>query len=77
MAPAAPRNATADGAATSAPFALPDMATLMAVLTLVFCLFVFNGRSKLFRDSDTGWHIRDGERILITHALPRGDPYSF
>jgi hypothetical protein len=53
------------------------MATLMAVLTLVFCLFVFNGGSKLFRDSDTGWHIRTGERILMTHALPRTDPYSF
>jgi hypothetical protein len=76
LAPAAPRNAAADVAA-AAPFALPDMATLMAVLTLVYCLFVFNGRSKLFRDSDTGWHIRDGERILMTHDLPRTDPYSF
>lgn len=77
MAPAAPRNAAADVAASSAPFALPDMATLMAVLTLVFCLFVFNGGRKLFRDSDTGWHIRTGERILMTRALPRSDPYSF
>lgn len=49
----------------------------MAVLTLTFCLFVFNGGRKLFRDSDTGWHIRTGERILMTHALPRTDPYSF
>jgi hypothetical protein len=64
-------------AATSAPRALPDMATLMAVLTLVFCLFVFKGGTKLFRDSDTGWHIRTGERILTMHALPRSDPYSF
>jgi hypothetical protein len=30
-------------AAATAPFALPDMGTAMAVLTLVFCLFVFNG----------------------------------
>lgn len=50
---------------------------LMAVLTLAFCLFVFDGRSKLFRDSDTGWHIRTGERILMTRTLPRTDPYSF
>lgn len=49
----------------------------MAVLTLVFCLFVFNGGTRLFRDSDTGWHIRTGERTLMTHALPRSDPYSF
>ena len=77
MAPAAPRNAAADVAARAAPFALPDMATLMAALTLVFCLFVFKGGTKLFRDSDTGWHIRTGERILTMHALPRSDPYSF
>jgi hypothetical protein len=51
------------------------MATLMAVLTLFFCLFVFDGR--LFRDADTGWHIRTGERIIMAHALPRSDPYSF
>jgi hypothetical protein len=53
------------------------MATLMAVLTLVFCLFVFKGGTRLFRDSDTGWHIRTGERILTMHALQRSDPYSF
>ena len=77
MAPAAPRNAAANVADPSAPRALPDMATLMAVLTLVFCLFVFKGGTTLFRDSDTGWHIRTGERILTMHALPRSDPYSF
>ncbi|HEV2448203.1 MAG TPA: hypothetical protein VGS58_19865, partial [Candidatus Sulfopaludibacter sp.] len=31
----------------------------------------------LFRDSDAGWHIRAGERILATGQLPRTDPYSF
>jgi hypothetical protein len=77
LAPAEPKTASAADRAVSAPFALPDMATLMAVLTLAFCLFVFNGGRKLFRDSDTGWHIRTGERILMTHALPRTDPYSF
>ena len=80
MAPAEPKTVAAadvDGKATTAPFGLPDMATLMAVLTLAFCLFVFDGGRKLFRDSDTGWHIRTGERIIMTHALPRSDPYSF
>ncbi|MCL5743236.1 MAG: hypothetical protein M1541_04790, partial [Acidobacteria bacterium] len=37
----------------------------------------FNGYQKLFRDSDAGWHIRTGETILKTAALPRSDPYSF
>ena len=81
MAPAEPKTATAAAdrkvAGAAAPFALPDMATLMAVLTLAFCLFVFNGGRKLFRDSDTGWHIRTGERILMADTLPRTDPYSF
>jgi hypothetical protein len=79
LAPAEPRTAAASAnvEAVTAPFALPDMATLMAVLTLVFCLFVFNGGRKLFRDSDTGWHIRTGEKILMTRALPSSDPYSF
>jgi hypothetical protein len=27
-------------------------------------------------DPDIGWHIRTGEQILITHMLPRTDPYS-
>jgi hypothetical protein len=27
-------------------------------------------------DSDIGWHIRSGERILATHSLPRTDPFS-
>ncbi len=27
-------------------------------------------------DSDIGWHIRTGERILATHSLPRTDPFS-
>jgi hypothetical protein len=81
LAPAEPKTASADAdqkvAGAAAPFALPDMATLMAVLTLAFCLFVFNGGRKLFRDSDTGWHIRTGDQILMTRALPSHDPYSF
>jgi hypothetical protein len=44
------------------------------------CLFwsVLAGTlSKLpLADADIGWHIRTGEQILITHALPRTDPYS-
>jgi hypothetical protein len=58
-------------------FALPDLAAFLAVVTLVYCLFVFDGGRNLFRDSDTGWHIRAGESILANHALPRVDPYSF
>ncbi|MGA2116385.1 MAG: hypothetical protein ABSH56_16710 [Bryobacteraceae bacterium] len=56
---------------------VPDLALLIAGVTLFYCLFLFEGYQKLFRDSDAGWHIRYGEAILATGALPRRDIYSF
>ena len=56
---------------------VPDIALLTAAFSLFFCLFLFEAPWKLFRDSDTGWHIVTGERILATGELPRNDPYSF
>jgi hypothetical protein len=32
--------------------------------------------NRLLADADIGWHIRTGEQILATHALPRTDPFS-
>lgn len=55
----------------------PDISLVLAIVTLVYCLFFFDGWQKLFRDSDTGWHIRTGESILTMRALPATDPYSF
>ncbi|HEY2018182.1 MAG TPA: hypothetical protein VGH38_31970, partial [Bryobacteraceae bacterium] len=55
----------------------PDVALVGAAVTLFYCLFFFQGYQKLFRDSDAGWHIRNGEAILATGKLPRSDPYSF
>lgn len=56
---------------------MPNLASLAAAFTLVYCLTLFDGREKLFRDSDSGWHIRIGERILHTTTLPHTDPFSF
>jgi hypothetical protein len=56
---------------------VPDVAMVAAGVTLFYCLFLFQGYQKLFRDSDAGWHIRNGEAILATGQLPRTDPYSF
>jgi hypothetical protein len=53
------------------------VALVAATVTLFYCLFLFQGYQKLFRDSDAGWHIRTGEAILATGHLPRTDPYSF
>ncbi|MBL0159583.1 MAG: hypothetical protein IPP47_21105 [Bryobacterales bacterium] len=54
----------------------PDLAMALATLTLFTCLFLFGGSARLFRDSDTGWHVRTGEMILAEAAVPRSDPYS-
>ncbi len=56
---------------------LPDLGLAVSILTLFYCLFVYDGGRRLFRDSDTGWHIRTGEAILAGAGFPRADPYSF
>ena len=58
-------------------FLLPNLAAILTVATLFFCLFVFGAGQQLFRDSDSGWHIRNGEWILNHQALPHADPFSF
>ena len=62
---------------TLTQFLLPDLATMLAVATLGYCLFVFGAGQALFRDADAGWHIRNGEWILAHFTLPHADPYSF
>jgi hypothetical protein len=56
---------------------IPDVALAAAAVTLAYCLVVWDGPRRLFRDADSGWHIRTGERILAHHRLPKEDPYSF
>jgi hypothetical protein len=53
------------------------MAAIAAVVTLFYAIFLFQGYTAFFRDSDAGWHIRTGELILRTGALPHTDPFSF
>ncbi|MGH9718782.1 MAG: hypothetical protein ACRD8O_01100, partial [Bryobacteraceae bacterium] len=60
-----------------ASWLIPDLALVASLVTLLYCLFLFEGNRKLFRDSDSGWHIRTGESMLATGVLPRTDPYSF
>lgn len=56
---------------------IPDVALVAALATVVYCLLLWDGPRRLFRDADTGWHIRTGERILESGSLPRRDSYSF
>lgn len=55
----------------------PDLALTFALVTLGCLFFVSGGAHTLFGDSDTGWHIRNGEKIIATGSLPRADPFSF
>jgi len=55
----------------------PDLGVLAFSFTVFYALAAFDGPRKLFRDADTGWHIRNGESILATGRLPERDPYSF
>lgn len=56
---------------------LPNLAAMLTIATLAYCLLVYGAGERFFRDSDSGWHIRTGEWILAQRALPQADPYSF
>lgn len=56
---------------------LPDLALVAAIAAVLACLLLLDGPAGLFRDSDSGWHIRTGERIWNGEGIPRSDPYSF
>jgi hypothetical protein len=55
----------------------PDLALSVALVTVLYLMVLPGGATALFRDSDAGWHIRAGERMLATGRLPQGDPFSF
>lgn len=54
---------------------MPSVADLIFVAVL--CALVFTPLStRLLGDAGIGWHIRTGQQILATHAIPRVDPFS-
>lgn len=55
----------------------PDLAMTFALVTLFSLFYIFGGARTLFGDTDTGWHILNGETILSTGHLPVTDPWSF
>src|SRR5215472_17324187 len=61
----------------AARWCLPDLAMAAACVAFLYCIFLFQGYQQLFRDSDAGWHIINGQTILATGALPRTDAWSF
>jgi len=56
-------------------FVIPSVRDLFFV-ALLFGLSCGAGGRLLLRDSDIGWHIRNGEQILVSHAIPHTDSFS-
>jgi hypothetical protein len=55
---------------------LPNLCAVVFAVTLWQVLF-FAGGHSLYSDSDTGWHIRAGESMIVMRQIPTTDPYSF
>jgi hypothetical protein len=54
---------------------IPSVIDLLFIVLLLGLSCGALGR-LLLRDGDTGWHIRNGQQILQTHAIPRVDSFS-
>ena len=52
-----------------------------SITDLIFIILLFAMSSgalapRLLGDASIGWHIRNGEQMLRTHAITRTDPFS-
>ena len=54
---------------------MPSVRDLIFI-ALLFSLTCGSLAQLLFRDGGTGWHLRTGQMILSSHAVPRTDPFS-
>jgi len=54
---------------------MPSVRDLIFI-ALFFSLTCGSLAQLLFRDGGTGWHLRTGQIILASHAVPRTDPFS-
>src|SRR5438067_9532785 len=74
-----PRRSKPDVAevAPAAVWLLPNFLAVVFAVTLLQVLFLSAGSPRLFHDSDTGWHVRNGEAILSAGSVPRADAFSY
>ena len=56
---------------------IPNFFTAVFAVTLLQVLFLSAGSPRLLHDSDTGWHIRNGEAILANVSVPHADSFSY
>src|SRR5438270_6772988 len=54
----------------------PSLTDIFFAAVLLW-LFIGGGGQSLLGDGDTGWHIRTGDYILQTHAVPHQDIFTF
>lgn len=59
-----------------AAWLLPSFGGVIFLVVLFDVLMLSGGTRTLFRDADTGWHIRTGEAILRETAVPTADSFS-
>jgi hypothetical protein len=55
----------------------PRIPELLFAAVLIWLFAAGQGWQVLLADGDTGWHIRNGERIIDTRTVPHSDPFSF
>src|ERR1051326_4084896 len=70
-------NAHAAEVTSVAVWFLPNFLAVVFTVTLLQVLFLSAGIPRLFHDSDTGWHVRNGETILSSRSVPRADGFSY
>jgi hypothetical protein len=56
---------------------LPGFCTIVFAVALLNVVVLSQGAQGLLRDSDTGWHVLNGETILANGTLPRVDNFSY
>ena len=66
-------NAHAAEVTSVAVWCLPNFLAVVFAVTLLQVLFLSAGIPRLFHDSDTGWHVRNGETILSSRSVPRAE----
>src|ERR1019366_4244638 len=55
----------------------PRIPELPFAAVLIWLFATGEGWQVLLADGDTGWHIRNGERIIEARSVPHADPFSF
>jgi hypothetical protein len=54
-----------------------DPGPLIVALFALLIAFLFASTPLIFADGDVSWHVASGEWILVHHAVPSTDPFSF